>query len=211
MTQPQVHQSRMSNAVKRGSRDRQGRFLNGRPKTYVPSDDYYGWEPEETYLLRSRVRGYIGITERFSFTHGQAIAMPMRPDATEAQKLARGERLGRMAQNDGVYIVYKYGEEPPASQEPMWVGQEDPTAVVDSGDTGEDTHAWAASMRARPPVVMPVEGPTPAGRTSRELAAALPRSEFDTGESRMPPVVVPDALPRPPQWDPVPSGEDERE
>lgn len=158
---------------------------------------YYGFSPEQTYVIRSRVRAYNGTTERFVFSNGQAVAYPMRDDATEEQKIARGERLGRLS-SDRTYRIFVYGEEPPANADPAWRGQIDPAADSAGEDTGEDTHLW--QQAAKPPVQMPVEGATPAGRTSNELRDALPKSDQDTGERRPAAPSGPAAPPPQPQW-----------
>ena len=167
---------------------------------------YYGFDPAQAYTLRSRVRAYNGTTEKFVFANGQAVAMPMRPDASEEQRWARGERLGRLS-SDRTYRIYPYGEEPAAHREPMWEGQADPMAIAGDEDTGESTHVWQPVSTGKPPVQMPVEGPTPAGRTSNELREALPKKDRDTGEMK-PAAVDPLAKPAaPPAWDRAPGGE----
>lgn len=161
---------------------------------------YYGYAAEVTYLIRSRVRTYTGVTERFQFAAGQAMGFPMREDATLEQKVARGERLARLA-NNPAYRVYVYGEEPSAALEPMWAGQNDPNDVGVDIDTGEATRAWAPVAEAKPAVQMPVVGPTPSGQSSREVAAAA--GGGDTGEQE-PPDVPGEVVPRVPAWDRTP-------
>ena len=181
-----------------------------RPKAAAPAD-YYGFAPEQTYLLRSRVRAYSGTTERFVFANGSAIAYPMRlvddasgPAATDEQKWARGERLGRLS-SDRTYRVYVYGQEPAANAEPLWRNQPDPSAATEGEDLGEDTHLWQpVPDTSKPPVQMPVEGPTPSGRTSNELREALPKADQDTGERRPPRASRPTTPPAPPAWDRAP-------
>jgi len=170
-------------------------------KAALSTPAYYGFPTGQSYIIRSRVRAYTGFTERFSFANGQAVAMPMREDASEEQKEARGERLGRLS-SDSTYRLFKYGEEPPANLDPVWAGQEDPSATVGGEDLGEDSHMWSPAPEAtKPPVQFPVEGPTPAGRTSTELAAAIPEHDRDTGEQPMPRSSLPVSQPASPAWD----------
>lgn len=162
---------------------------------------FYGFDQTVTYVLRSQVRTYTGVTERFQFAAGQAMGFPMRDDATDEQKIARGERLARMRANPA-YRVYVYGEEPPPTQEPMWADQQASTNPEVDVDTGEATRAWAPVAETAPPVRMPVVGPTPAGQSSREVAAAADDGG-DTGE-QAPPAMTAEATPRVPAWDRTP-------
>jgi hypothetical protein len=181
-----------------------------RPTRAPAPDPYYGYDPDRAYTLRSRIRTYSGTTERYVFANGQAIAYPMNPDTTEEQKQARCQRLGRLQPRAerwdpaDSYHVYPYGTEPPPDLEPMWRGQADPTAVASGEDTGEATHMWAAAPELEPRAREPVEGPTPAGRTSNQLREALPVADRNTGEQRPPPPSQVEAPPAVKPWDRVP-------
>ncbi len=153
---------------------------------------YYGFEPQVEYLIRSRNRAYNGISEGvYQFVNGEAVAGAMRPDATEEQRWARGNRLVRLSQAHSAagrsYAVYRRGEEPPAHEEIMWFGQEMPESEI--LDTGEERYS-----AARPP-----SAPSPTGYVVAPAAtgesAPKPKARYDRAVGK---IVTVDEPPAPP-------------
>ena len=108
---------------------------------------YYGFEPEQEYVLRSRNRKYSQITQGYyRFNAGECLAPRLRPDATEEQKWARGERLAWFAAEMklGRYKIYPKGTQPLADLESMWIGQE-PPEEAQLPDSGEVDAKWEAA------------------------------------------------------------------
>ena len=112
--------------------------------------EYYGFDPDVEYVLRSRSRRYNQTTQGYyRFANGEALAPRMRADATEEQKWERGQRLAwfqqKMGERPAGYAIYARGSQPTAEMEPMWVGQDVPDeAALD--DSGEVTLKWEAAQ-----------------------------------------------------------------
>lgn len=110
---------------------------------------YYGFDPNSEYIIRSRSRAYNQTTQGYyRFVNGEAIAPRMRQDATEEQKWERGQRLGwfaqKMTEKPSGYAIYERGSQPTPELEPMWVGQAVPDeAALD--DSGEEALRWDAA------------------------------------------------------------------
>ena len=123
---------------------------------------YYGFDPQQEYVLRSRNRKYNQITQGYyRFNAGECLAPRLRPDATDEQKWARGERLAWLAgeMKLGRYKIYRKGEQPAADLEPMWAGQEPPEVDAKweaAPMAGEPLHAPVTSLAAAE--VLPDDG-----------------------------------------------------
>lgn len=110
---------------------------------------YYGFDPNVEYVIRSRSRRYNQTTQGYyRFVNGEALAPRMRQDSTEEQKWERGQRLAwfqqKMNEKPSGYAIYARGAQPEANVEPMWIGQEIPDeAALD--DSGEESLRWEAA------------------------------------------------------------------
>jgi hypothetical protein len=129
---------------------------------------YYGFDPQQEYILRSRNRKYNQITQGYyRFNAGECLAPRLRPDATDEQKWARGERLQwfNAEMKLGRYKIYTKGTQPAADLEAMWVGQE-PPEEAQLPDSGEVDAKWEAAPSVGEPLHAPV--------TTLAAAEALP-------------------------------------
>jgi hypothetical protein len=123
------------------------------------------FDPGTEYEIRSRNWEYPGVTERFRFSMGVAVAPRMKENATEEQLASRLERLRRLTSvmelqmtDAGIslgqrpsYTIYERGEAPSMETEPMWADQQPPEGFV-KADSGEiDDGQWVPSeKRAHP-------------------------------------------------------------
>lgn len=100
-------------------------------------EQFYGFDPDQEYVIRARQRAYDGRTRGFLFRDGECVAKRIRANATDQQRWDRGERLSQMKQ-DHSYVVYPRGSEPTPGDEEMWRGQDAPVDTGEErGDTGE--------------------------------------------------------------------------
>ncbi len=171
------------------------------------------FEPDVEYVIRSRRWGYNGVTERFRFANGQAVAPHMRPDASSEQIASRSERLHRLLKvdtselnDDGTprgtfqtYAIYARGEEPHPTQEPMWSKQEAPEGALldDSGEVGDGQ--WLPTEKR----------PSPATKLKPDGSAGYSEKTSepgDTGEGAPQPVQTPAPAPEPALDDDLPHG-----
>ena len=130
---------------------------------------YYGFDPQQEYVLRSRNRKYNQITQGYyRFNAGECLAPRLRPDATDEQKWARGERLAWFAgeMKLGREVDAKW-EAAPMAGEPLHAPVTSLAAaevLPDDGSAMPQVDTVITPFAAVPGVeALPIVPPTPGG------------------------------------------------